>query len=369
MKPGAANDGYWTLAHAVIQFENLADCCDVMFPGKDILISYDNSQNHRGKRSNGLDIKRMNLTFGGAQHDMRESTITEAMLGEYPNPGFRLTPGAIQMMNFAEGDVGPSYMIDEERELNKLDRIIEGQQTRHRCTKKELAAALRDALETAHLKLLAERHGIETVQIIPKMKAGWMGKPKGLLQICCERGLINGSLNKSAYSKYELQTLLGNCDDFKNEISLLEWVGQKRGIKIIFSAKGYPDTAGFGVEYDWAVGKNKLSSIPLADRKGAEKFKVAFEHCFSDEVLTLRAVRGCARKCRQFQLAYVAAAAAASETLQLDGPISAEDISKCVDPISYDRIEKMRKEVKTHRSVADINGQEVRFILAETNTN
>jgi hypothetical protein len=37
----------------------------------------------------------------------------------------------------------------------------------------------------------------------------------------------------------------------------------------------------------------------------------------------------------------VAAAAAASETLQLDGPISAEDISKCVHPISYGRIEKM----------------------------
>ncbi len=65
----------------------------------------------------------------------------------------------------------------------------------------------------------------------------------------------------------------------------------------------------------------------------------------------------------------VAAAAAASETLQLDGPISAEDISICVHPISYDRIKKMRKEVKNHRSVANINGQEVRFILAETNTN
>jgi hypothetical protein len=46
MKPGAGKDGYWTLAHAVIQFENFADCCKVMWPGKDILVSYDNSQNH-----------------------------------------------------------------------------------------------------------------------------------------------------------------------------------------------------------------------------------------------------------------------------------------------------------------------------------
>jgi hypothetical protein len=57
---------------------------------------------------------------------------------------------------------------------------------------------------------------------------------------------------------------------------------------------------------------------------------------------------------------------AALEMLQLDGPISAEDISKCVEPISYDRIEKMQKEVKNHWSVAAINGREVHFILAAT---
>jgi hypothetical protein len=46
-----------------------------------------------------------------------------------------------------------------------------------------------------------------------------------------------------------------------------------------------------------------------------------------------------------------------------------KQVSKCVDPISYDRIEKMRKEVKTHRSVADINDPEVHFILAVMSTN
>jgi hypothetical protein len=105
--------------------------------------------------------------------------------------------------------------------------------------------------------------------------------------------------------------------------------------------------------------------MTLADRRGADKFKAAFQRCFSNETLTLRTVRGCARKARQFQLAYVAAAAVSSGALQLDGPISAEDIAKCVDRVSYDRIEQMRKEVKTHRSVADINGIEIRFILAE----
>ncbi len=105
--------------------------------------------------------------------------------------------------------------------------------------------------------------------------------------------------------------------------------------------------------------------MPLAGRKGAEKFKVAFEECFSDQVLTKKTVRGCARKARQFQLAYVVAAAM-SEERNLDGPVSVDELSKCVDPVSYDRIEKMRRDVKTHRSVADINGQEIRFILDET---
>jgi hypothetical protein len=375
MKPGAGNDGYWTLAHAVIQFENFADCCEVMWPGKDVLVSYDNSQNHRGKRSNGLDVKRMNKEFGGAQHDMRASTIMESVLGEYANGGNRLEAEASQLMNFAEGDIGPYYYSEAERELRRSDFHPEGQYKNHKLTKKELADALIEALDSppenldkkslVHLRLLAQRHGIAPEITIPKIKEGWMGKPKGLLQICYERGLIDGSLHKSAYSKAQLQEILLDCDDFKNEISLLEWVGKERGIEIIFSAKAYPDDAGFGIEYNWAVAKNKLSAMPLSERKGAEKFKKAFEHCFSDLVLTKKAVRGCARKARQFQLAYVVAAAT-SEKRDLDGPVSVDELSKCVDPVSYDRIEKMRRDVKTHRSVADINGQEIRFILDET---
>jgi hypothetical protein len=290
MKPGSANDGYWTLAHAVIQFENFADCCKVMYPGKDILVSYNNSANHRGKRANGFDVKRMDKNFGGAQHGMRQSTIMEAVLGEYDNPLYWLAPGAIQLMNFSDGKRGPYWMTKAEQELNKFNPIFLGQSKQHKRTKQELAAALRDTLDTppnnldkkslAHLKLLAQRHGIETVLTISQAKEGWMDKPKGLLQICCKWGLIKGWIHMKAYAKRELQELLGKCDGFKNKISLLEWVAENRGIKIIFSAKGYPDTAGFGIEYDWACGKNRLSSMPLADRKGAERFKVAFDHTF-----------------------------------------------------------------------------------------
>jgi hypothetical protein len=163
-----------------------------------------------------------------------------------------------------------------------------------------------------------------------------------------------------------LQELLLDCDDFKNEISLLEWVGQQRGIEIIFSAKAYPDDAGFGVEYIWAVSKNKVAAMPLAARRGAAMFKEAFDHCFSDKVLTKKTVRGCARKARQFQVAYVVSAAT-SGNRDFDEPIPLDELRKCVDHVSYERIEKMRRDVKTHRSVADINGQEIRFILADSN--
>ena len=166
-------------------------------------------------------------------------------------------------MNFAEGDIGPYYMSEADRELRKYDIHLEGQFKNHKLTKKELSAALLEALDTPpenldkksyiHLRLLAQRHGIAPERMIPKIKEGWVGKPKGLLQICYKRGLIDGSQSKTAYNKTQLQELLLDCNDFKNEISLLEWVGEQRGIKIIFSAKAYPDDAGFGIEYNRAV--------------------------------------------------------------------------------------------------------------------
>jgi hypothetical protein len=74
-----------------------------------------------------------------------------------------------------------------------------------------------------------------------------------------ERGLIDVWRPYAFYSRTQLQDLLGECEDFKNEILLLEWVAVKKyGSSFIFLAKGYPDDAGFGIEYDWVCSKNYI---------------------------------------------------------------------------------------------------------------
>ena len=115
MKPGANHEGYWHLANMAIQFETLADICDVMYPGVKFVASFDNSQNHRGKRLGALDITTMNKSFGGVQPPMDTSTIPMNMLQPFRNAGFHLEPGATQYMIFKENDIGPYYMSPAER--------------------------------------------------------------------------------------------------------------------------------------------------------------------------------------------------------------------------------------------------------------
>jgi hypothetical protein len=75
-------------------------------------------------------------------------------------------------------------------------------------------------------------------------------------------------------------------------------------------------------------------------------------------------VRGCARKCRNFQRAYLLAHAEKGD-LDLSSGLSVEALKACVDTVSYAKLQKMQRDFKTHRSVADINISEVRMIVAE----
>jgi hypothetical protein len=372
MKPGANNEGYWNLANVVIQLENTADCCAVMCPNVDFVASYDNSQNHRGKREGGLDIKSMNKGHGGAQPKMDSSQVPLSLMGPlFENEGVKLPQGALQVMTFEGEHVGPYWMTPRARLEKKFNQHT-GQMKTRKMLKNELIQALTDGLTTPpenldqksrqSLNTLAERHGIPTMVQKEVVIKGWLGEPKGLAQILAERGLIDVRRPYGFYSKAQLQDLLGECEDFKNEISLLEWVAKKYGWTVIFSAKGYPDDAGFGIEYDWACSKNHISLTPLADRKGADKLRACFDVAFSDEILTKKVVRGCAKKARQYMLAYLAVHAEKGK-LNLDGPLSIDDIRNCVDVVAYSKVEKMRKNFKTHRSVADINGSDVRMIV------
>jgi hypothetical protein len=119
---------------------------------------------------------------------------------------------------------------------------------------------------------------------------------------------------------------------------------------------------GFGIKCDWACGKNYICSVPLKDRKGAEKFDVVFRCAVSDQVITKTVVRGCGKKSRMHAQAYVAAHA---ENGHLDATgFNIEDIKKCVEPVSHAKaVQKFQDSPKCSRH---INGKNIRLILDES---
>ena len=94
--------------------------------------------------------------------------------------------------------------------------------------------------------------------------ACWEGKPKGLITICVERGLIplekvlvglwyskngkkgaDGEIDKTT----SLVSILSNCADFKNETSIIEKIVEHYGSQVWFTPKYHCEIAGEGVEY------------------------------------------------------------------------------------------------------------------------
>ena len=143
----------------------------------------------------------------------------------------------------------------------------------------------------------------------------------------------------------------------------MEWVAQQYGWRVMFSPKAHPEIAGCGIEYVWAACKNWLQLVSLEDRKGRDKFDGVFRQCFDTKV-TARTVRGSTRAAREYMHAYLVSHAEQLPPTQ-DGVHAFVDLNKAADSITLKKIEKMRKRLKTHRSVADINQREVRVILKE----
>jgi hypothetical protein len=121
---GANNEGYWTYNHMAIQFEDCVDCLKVIYPHFDFAFLFDHSQGHAKKLTNGLDAYNMNKSYGGAQPKMRESVIKaeDGYLGmQEPRT---INVGDTQTFTFQPGDDGPFWMTEEERELNRHDRVL-----------------------------------------------------------------------------------------------------------------------------------------------------------------------------------------------------------------------------------------------------
>jgi len=252
---------------------------------------FDHSQGHSKKHIGSLQASCVNLNFGGNQPVMRDTEITEGCLGPFPRT---LDIGDIQRMTFTSADDGPFYLKQQEREQRRHNRetgkVIFGKQK----TKKQLI----DELKNCHnivvasgkpsrlkdVQELARQHGLLLSQDKRIIQEGWEGKPKGILQILYERGLIAVSTYKSMKLDGRkdpetgdivkgtlLHALLEKCDDFKHELSMLQILGQEIGVAVDATPKYHAELAGEGIEYSWGYSKSVYRHSPLSSKKGRPK--------------------------------------------------------------------------------------------------
>ena len=406
---GENKEGYWAYSNMVLQFEDAVDILMIMHPSYDFVFLFDHSSGHAKQRPDGLNQHRMNRAFGGKAAPMRNTIITqeEGFLGPFPRI---LEPGDTQRLVFSSSDTGPFWMCDTEKEDCRLDKHL-GNTNRIQLKAPELILQLREngipdsgftaksirqlrSLCTQHglpthkdveievernrteldidlralgistkgknkreLAELCQQHQIATLKNVEKVKEGWEGKPKGLLQILWERGLIDGAkLNNYSLTgkKDELGTvdnstslrhIMGMCTDFLNEEGMMQHIGKGLGVKVLLTPKCHAELAGEGVEYVWACAKGAYRNMSLQQKRGKDHFKASVRHCLSEEVITTVRIRKFARRARQYMMAYHAI-----DTEQVDEQTHHECTMH--GPVA---LTKLIGEFKTHRCAFDFD--------------
>jgi hypothetical protein len=377
---GSTAEGYWTYDHMVTQLEDCADVLKALHPEFDFVFLFDHSCGHDRGREDGLNVSYMNSGYGGNQRTMHSTKIKaeKGYLGKYQRT---LNVGDVQHMVFQEGDEGPFWLTPEQRLATKHSEY-HGIETKDK-TKSELFRDLREkgvqpigmkGRKVLELKEMAREKGIELTKQVRREKVrGWMGRPKGLLQILWERGFIDTSkenwrtyysLNGTTDARdnlvegTSLKRLMTECLDFIEEESLLQKTARQMSdgdirICVDRTPKCHPELAGEGIEYSWGAAKNYYRRLPIADKKGKENFKNSVRSAISRDHLTTDRIRKFSRRARQYIVAY--------KLLKMDLDGDAEGIEdeldehQLISKISAKKIEDMKSSYKTHRCAADFD--------------
>ena len=181
----------------VLQLEDCVDVLNVKYPQYDFLFLFDHSCGHDRHREDGLNVEKMSKSYGGrAQRKMCETMIKQSQgyLGPH-SP--KLQVGDVQSMVFSAPDSGPFWMTAVQRADTSHDRILDEPTTRE-FTKDELLRALKERHVSAKgkktaIQQIAHDHDLPIHETKAKVIEGWEGKPKGLLQILWERGIVDES--------------------------------------------------------------------------------------------------------------------------------------------------------------------------------
>lgn len=382
---GANKEGYWTYNHMSLQFEDCVDCLKVIYPQFDFVFLFDHSQGHAKKLTGGLDAYSMNKGYGGAQPMMRESQIKEedGYLGIHSRT---LNVGDTQSFVFSSDDIGPFWMSPQERELNREDRVLPPPPGILRMRNKTIAEL---KLELAPFNILSDRRHYRLTElqqfardnnVDPKVertreKKGWIGQPKGLMQVLWERGLIDES-NLDKYTMeiakddngenldgaecWSLKYLMASCLDFAGELTALQHVGQVLGVSVLITPKFHAEMAGEGIEYSWGLSKSVYRKMPLDSKKGKTSFTALVKQCTSRDVLTTESVRKLSRRAR----AYISAYHILHQWKLKNNCIDTPTTSSSSLTLTLTLIERIMKVYKSHRAAVDFDAGFVQSFIS-----
>ena len=382
---GQNKDGYWTYDHMVIQLEDCVDVLKTQFPEFDIVFLVDHSNDHDRLQPDGLNLNKIGVKYGGKQPIMRDTKLTSSsFFGPYHTKEYPLQKGDTQRLQFFGMDPGPCYLNKDELEERRYDRET-GKKRIVNIVKSDLILSLKaigvkdPKGNRKKLQELAQRHNVPIQHEQVVIAEGWVDKPKGSLQILYERGWIHpdkiheytkkGRKDKDvlgdngACVSFSLDELMNQQEDFKNEMTLLQYHASKLDVILDRSPKCHPEIAGEGIEYGWAFSKQEYRRSPIVLKQTKAKFWDLVTSCLNNRgVMNLKRMRLCSKKARQYMKLYKAVEAVENS----DGDENSKKLWLNKHSILEDSLKlyrKLQKKQNTHRSVKvmDIRSLEQEF--------
>ena len=222
---------------------------------------------------------------------MRPSKIlkVEGYLVEYFEQFNLLNVNDTQEMIFRQNDDGTVYLSPNERQSTKYDRNT-GKVKKVKYKLSELIKILKDEKQIEakgnlkKIQQLARNNNIPLQHDVPVILEGWVGKPKGMLQILYERGF----LDPTKINSYTLQgkkdeyghtvkgtshkEMMSSLVDFSEEETLLLYHGALLNVIVDRTPKCHPEIAGEGIEYDWAAAKQYYRLLRIKEKRRKQSF-------------------------------------------------------------------------------------------------
>jgi hypothetical protein len=344
---------------------------------------FDHSSGHSKQRKDGLSVAQghVNVGVGGKQALMRESVMTAGDLGDAPDRTLNIGDVASHVFSASDNppfcqptmppyDVVKVGAVAKQVPLNcdelKHALVIAGKHT--------LAYGKKDVLVQN-----AQNCGIATTRTVVDKTEGYVGKAKGLKQIAIERGLFSKErlmlpVSSPSYVKMdELRRVVGECDDFKSEMSQLQFVAKQLGVSAIMTPKAHAELAGQGIEYSWGYAKLKFRQNNTSKDQAKQLHANVTNALSTDDCMTITRVRKFVCKAREYKVIYNEyflvkrkAEREVEKARQVESSMDAmverkrneqialkEEIAKRLSKLHYGIIEKQVKQLKAHRCALD----------------